>query len=61
MTARRTHRWPRPLDNAARRIWYGGDYNPEQWPESVWDEDIELMNQAGVNIVSLGIFAWSAI
>ncbi len=61
MTARRTHRWPRPLDNAARRIWYGGDYNPEQWPESVWDEDIELMNQAGVNIVSLGIFTWSAI
>ena len=61
MTARRTHRWPRPLDNAVRRIWYGGDYNPEQWPESVWDEDIELMNQAGVNIVSLGIFAWSAI
>ena len=61
MTAPRTHRWPRPLDNAARRIWYGGDYNPEQWPESVWDEDIELMNQAGVNIVSLGIFAWSAI
>lgn len=61
MTQRRTHRWPKPMGQAARRIWYGGDYNPEQWPESVWDEDIELMTRAGVNIVSLGIFGWSAI
>src|SRR4051812_23707117 len=21
---------------------YGGDYNPEQWPESVWSEDMAL-------------------
>ena len=42
-------------------IWYGGDYNPEQWDESVWDEDIRLMQQAGVSLVSLGIFAWSMI
>lgn len=40
---------------------FGGDYNPDQWPESVWDEDIELMKQAHVNIVSLGIFSWSRI
>lgn len=41
------------------RIWYGGDYNPEQWPEEVWHEDARLMQQAGVNLVSIGIFAWS--
>ena len=41
------------------RIWYGGDYNPEQWPEEVWHEDMRLMQQAGVNLVSIGIFAWS--
>ena len=40
---------------------YGADYNPDQWPEEVWDEDVRLMQQAGVNIVSLGIFAWSRI
>ncbi len=40
---------------------YGADYNPEQWPADVWDEDVRLMQQAGVNIVSLGIFAWSRI
>jgi len=37
----------------------GGDYNPEQWPESVWAEDVELMKQAGVNLVSVGIFSWA--
>ena len=40
---------------------YGADYNPDQWPEDVWDEDVRLMREAGVNIVSLGIFAWSRI
>lgn len=40
---------------------YGADYNPDQWPEEVWDEDVRLMQDAGVNIVSLGIFAWSRI
>ncbi|WP_460796500.1 beta-galactosidase [Microbacterium sp. GXF0217] len=40
---------------------YGADYNPDQWPEEVWDEDVRLMQEAGVNIVSLGIFAWSRI
>ena len=40
---------------------YGADYNPDQWPEEVWDEDVRLMQEARVNIVSLGIFAWSRI
>ena len=37
---------------------YGGDYNPEQWPEETWLEDARLMQEAGVNLVSLGIFSW---
>lgn len=39
-------------------IAYGGDYNAEQWPESVWQEDVELMAEAGVNLVSIGMFSW---
>jgi beta-galactosidase len=39
-------------------ILYGGDYNPDQWPEEVWPEDASLMQEAGVNFVSLGIFSW---
>jgi beta-galactosidase len=40
---------------------YGGDYNPEQWPEEVWDEDVRLMREAEVNLVSLGIFSWAKL
>jgi beta-galactosidase len=41
------------------QIIYGGDYNPEQWPEEIWHEDARLMREAGVNLVSLGVFAWA--
>ncbi|HMB23881.1 MAG TPA: beta-galactosidase, partial [Anaerolineales bacterium] len=40
---------------------YGGDYNPDQWPEEIWLEDARLMQEAGVNLVSLGIFSWSKL
>lgn len=40
---------------------YGGDYNPEQWPESVWQDDVRLMREAGVNVVSLAIFSWAKL
>ena len=44
-----------------RGIAYGGDYNPEQWPESTWAEDIRLMAEAGVNLVTVGVFSWSRL
>ena len=28
---------------------FGGDYNPDQWDESVWMEDDELMRRARGN------------
>jgi len=40
---------------------YGGDYNPEQWPETVWLEDARLMQEAGVNLVCVGIFSWAKL
>ncbi|WP_049565759.1 beta-galactosidase [Nonomuraea sp. SBT364] len=40
-------------------IAYGGDYNPEQWPREVQEEDVALMREAGVNLVSLGLFSWA--
>ncbi|WP_017975390.1 beta-galactosidase [Actinopolyspora halophila] len=43
------------------RIAYGADYNPEQWSRPVWEEDVRLMNEAGVNLVSLGIFSWARV
>ncbi len=42
-------------------IWFGGDYNPEQWPEAIWDDDIPLMQQAGVSMVTIGVFSWAML
>ncbi|MFJ3443641.1 beta-galactosidase [Streptomyces sp. NPDC086081] len=50
------------LSDATRgRLLFGGDYNPEQWPEETWHEDVRLMKAAGVNSVTLGVFSWSAL
>ncbi|NNM86986.1 MAG: beta-galactosidase [Phycisphaerae bacterium] len=40
---------------------HGGDYNPDQWLDrpDILREDLRLMKLAGVNVVSLGIFAWA--
>ncbi|MGK5739226.1 beta-galactosidase [Micromonospora sp. URMC 103] len=43
------------------QIFFGGDYNPEQWPEETWAEDVDLMRRAGVNLVSVGIFSWALL
>lgn len=37
---------------------FGGDYNPDQWAETVWREDARLMVEAGVNLVTLPVFSW---
>ncbi|WEV67053.1 beta-galactosidase [Bifidobacterium sp. ESL0769] len=58
---RRQFRWPKLLTSDGRGIAYGGDYNPDQWPEEVWDDDIRLMKEAGVNVVALGIFSWGRL
>ena len=49
--------WPKGVDGLS----YGGDYNPEQWPEEVWDDDVMLMREAGVNLVSVGVFSWARL
>ncbi|CAG6398364.1 beta-galactosidase [Streptomyces cocklensis] len=38
---------------------YGGDYNPEQWPQEVWKEDYRLFDAARIDTVTLGVFTWA--
>lgn len=38
---------------------FGVDYYPEHWPEENWDVDVQLMSEAGFNIVRLAEFAWA--
>ncbi|MER6491802.1 beta-galactosidase [Streptomyces griseorubiginosus] len=52
---------PETTPRGLSRLAFGGDYNPEQWPESVWDEDVRLMREAGVTMVSVGIFSWALL
>ncbi|MER5791475.1 beta-galactosidase [Streptomyces sp. NPDC059627] len=40
---------------------YGGDYNPEQWPAATWREDVRLMREAGVNLVTVGVWSWGEL
>src|SRR5450755_4323307 len=51
-----SRRWPR-----VPGIAFGGDYNPEQWPEDVWAEDVALMGEAGVSMVTVGVFSWALL
>ncbi|MCY1694831.1 beta-galactosidase [Curtobacterium sp. SL109] len=48
---------PWPTDGLS----FGGDYSPEQWPREVWDEDVRLMSEAGVNLVTVGVFSWGLL
>jgi beta-galactosidase len=42
-----------------RKVPYGGDYNPEQWPEQVWAEDHRLFDAAGIDTLTVGVFVWA--
>lgn len=49
------------MELTPRRLRFGGDYNPEQWPSDVWDEDVTLMKQAGVTTATVAVFAWARL
>jgi beta-galactosidase len=55
------YRWPQALKGQKNAVWYGADYNPEQWGPDVWKEDVRLMKKAGVNIVTLAVFSWARL
>jgi len=37
----------------------GAAWYPEHWPESRWEDDLTLMQAAGIHMVRVGEFAWS--
>ena len=42
---------------------HGGDYNPDQWLDrpDILERDIQLMKEARINCVSVGIFSWARL
>ena len=49
------------LKTPFNRILYGGDYNPNQWPREIWDEDMRLFKQAGINSATINVFSWAKL
>lgn len=44
-----------------KKILFGGDYNPEQWPEEVWEADMKLLKEAHINELTLNVFSWASL
>ncbi len=42
-----------------KKILFGGDYNPEQWPEDIWLEDMRIFKQAHINSATINVFSWA--
>lgn len=40
---------------------FGGDYNPEQWAEDTWQDDIDKLKQADINVATINVFSWALL
>ena len=45
----------------ADKIYFGGDYNPDQWDAATIDEDMRLFKKAGINLLVLPVFSWAKL
>lgn len=42
-------------------IYFGGDYNPDQWDSKTIEEDMRLFKKLNVNLVTLPVFSWARL
>ena len=40
---------------------FGGDWNPEQWPEDTWEHDLDMLEDAHINEVTIKVFSWALL
>ncbi|MCZ8523666.1 MULTISPECIES: beta-galactosidase [Paenibacillus] len=43
------------------KMFYGGDYNPEQWDKPIWDEDMRMFQLAGIDVATVNVFSWALL
>ncbi|MBQ3865024.1 MAG: beta-galactosidase, partial [Clostridia bacterium] len=56
-------KYPSPMIRVPHML-HGGDYNPDQWlqwKETVLKEDMRIAKLAGINTLTIGIFAWTCL
>ncbi|GJM83005.1 hypothetical protein HMSSN139_55010 [Paenibacillus sp. HMSSN-139] len=44
------------INDKLPKIWYGGDYNPEQWGPDIWKEDERMFKLAGIDVATVNVF-----
>ncbi|MCR8655859.1 beta-galactosidase [Paenibacillus endoradicis] len=49
------------INNKLPKMWYGGDYNPEQWDTPTMEEDIRMFKLANIDIATVNVFSWALI
>lgn len=49
------------INNKLPKIWYGGDYNPEQWTATEWAEDDRMFKLAGIDVATINVFSWAKL
>ena len=49
------------MNSKFKRILYGGDYNPNQWPKDIWKKDMEYFKEARINSATINVFSWAKI
>lgn len=47
------------INQSLPKIWFGGDYNPEQWDQATQAEDIRMFQLAGIDIATVNVFSWA--
>ncbi|MCM3173522.1 beta-galactosidase [Paenibacillus sp. MER 99-2] len=43
------------------KMFYGGDYNPEQWDHETHIEDLRMFKLAGIDMATINVFSWALI
>ncbi|MCR4620988.1 MAG: beta-galactosidase [Clostridiales bacterium] len=43
------------------KIYFGGDYCPDQWDDATIEEDMRLFKKAHINLVTLPVFSWAKL
>ena len=49
------------ISNKLPKMWYGGDYNPEQWDAPTMEEDIRMFKIANIDVATVNVFSWALI
>lgn len=49
------------INSRLPKIWYGGDYNPEQWDEATMEEDLRMFKLADIDVATVNVFSWARI